>query len=146
MRDIHSSISAEVLIASAVHAADTTPVSIDLQGFNACEIILAIGAGGITFTGTHKIEFKLTHSDNDTDYDPVTVDDMLGLESVGEGGIIKALVAAHATASAYRCGYKGSRRYLRLLADFSGTHGTGTPFSATAIKGHATLQPVAPQA
>lgn len=146
MKDMHSGLSVAVAIAAAALDADNTPPAIDLMGYNAAEIVLAIGAGGITFSGTNKIEFKLTHSDDDSTYTAVTVDDMLGLESVGDGGIVKALTSAHATASAYRFGYKGGKRYLKLLADFSGTHGTATPIAAMALLGHGDVQPEADQA
>lgn len=146
MRDIHSALLAATAIGAATLAADNTPAAIDLQGYNAAEILLAIGAGGITFSGTNKIEFKLTHSDDDSTYTDVTVDDMIGLSSVGSGGIIKSLVAAHAAAATYRYGYKGGKRYLKLLADFSGTHGTGTPIAAIVLKGHGYNQPESDQA
>ena len=146
MKDMHSSVTAIVAIAAATLAADNTPPSIDLQGYNAAEILLAIGAGGITFSGTNKIEFKLTPSDDDSTYEAVTAADMLGIDTVGDGGIIKALTSAHATASVYRFGYVGSKRYLQLLADFSGTHGTGTPIAAVALLGHGHDNPQADQA
>lgn len=145
MRDIHSGLSVAVAIAAATLDADNTPPTIDLQGYNAAEIVLAIGAGGITFSGTNKIEFKLTHSDDDATYTEVSVDDVLGVDSVTDG-IIKALTSAHATASAYRFGYKGGKRYLKLLADFSGTHGTGTPIAGLVLLGHGAVQPEAAQA
>lgn len=134
MRDVHSHMLAAVAIGAAALDADNTPPAIDLQGYQAAEILLAIGVGGITFDATNKIEFKLTHSDDDVTYTAVTVVDMLGLESVGTGGIVKSLTAAHAAAAVYRFGYKGGRRYLKLLADFSGTHGSGTPIAATVLK------------
>lgn len=146
MRDIHSDMSVATAIEAATLSADNTPPAVDLLGYNAAEIILAIGAGGITFTGTNKIEFKLTHSDDDVTYTAVTVDDMLGLNSVGTGGIIKSLVAAHAAASTYRYGYIGGKRYLKLLADFSGTHASGTPVAAAVIRAHGNVQPEAAQA
>ncbi|MCV9965463.1 hypothetical protein OIU34_26650 [Pararhizobium sp. BT-229] len=145
MKDLHSHITLAVAIGNAVLAADNTPVAIDLQGYDAAEIELSIGAGGITFSGTNKIEFVLTHSDDDTTYAPVTTADMLGV-TVATGGIIKSLVAAHAAAAAYRFGYKGNKRYLKLLADFSGTHGTGTPIAANVIKAHGFSNPQANQA
>jgi hypothetical protein len=61
-------------------------------------------------------------------------------------GIIKSLVAAHAAAAVYRYGYKGGKRYLKLLADFSGTHGTGTPIAAIALKSRGANKPEANQA
>lgn len=145
MKDLHSHISLVTAIGAAVLTADNTPAAIDLQGYQSAEIALAIGVGGITFSGTNKIEFKLTHSDDDVTYTDVTPADMLGV-AVASGGIIKSLVAAHAAAASYRYGYKGGKRYLKLLADFSGTHGTGTPIAAMIIKGHGADNPQANQA
>lgn len=133
MKDMHSGVNALVAIAAAALDADNTPPAIDLQGYYGAELVLMIGAGGITFSGTNKIEFKLTHSDDDSTYTAVTADDILGIDSVGTGGIIKALTSAHASAAAYRFGYVGNKRYLKLLADFSGTHGTGTPIAAVVL-------------
>lgn len=144
MKDIHSEISVATLIGAATLSADNTPAAVDLIGFQGAEIVLAIGVGGITFSGTNKVEFKLTHSDDDSTYTDVTTDDMLGV-TVASGGIIKSLVAAHAAAASYRYGYKGGKRYLKLLADFSGTHGTGTPIAAVVIKGEAEREPTANQ-
>ncbi len=145
MRDIHSALLVARAIEPAVFAADNTPPAVDLLGYNAAEIVLNIGVGGITFSGTNKIEFKLTHSDDDSTYTAVTSADMLGGLTVGTGGIIKALTAAHAAAASYRYGYKGGKRYLKLLADFSGTHGTGTGISAAVLRGHGNVQPEAAQ-
>lgn len=146
MKDMHSGMKALTVIGNAVLAADNTPGAIDLQGFNAAELLLAIGIGGITFTGTNKIEFKLTHSDDiASGYTDVTDADMLGVTGI-TGGIIKSLVAAHAAAANYRFGYVGAKRYLKLLADFAGTHGTGTPIAATVLAGRPESSPVADQA
>ncbi len=145
MKDVHSHMSAAVLIGAAALSADNTPPAVDLKGYNAAEILLTIGVGGITFTGTNKIEFKLTHSDDDSTYTAVGVGDVLGLASVGTGGIVKSLTEAHAAAAAYRFGYVGNKRYLKLLADFSGTHGTGTPIAATVLKMHGSDKPEADQ-
>jgi hypothetical protein len=145
MRDIHSSMSVATLIGAATLAADNTPAAVDLLGFEGAEILLGIGAGGITFSGTNKVEFKLTHSDDDSTYSDVTTADMLGV-TVSGSGIIKSLVAAHAAAASYRFGYIGGKRYLKLLADFSGTHGTGTPIAAIVVKGAPQSEPCAAQA
>jgi len=145
--DVHSDIGAKVMIGAAALSADNTPPAVDLDGFGAAEILLNVGIGGITFSGTNKIEFKLTHSDDDSSYVAVTDDDMLGVTGgVGTGGIIKSLIAEHAAAAAYRFGYIGGKRYLKLLADFSGTHGSGTPLAATVAAMRPALGPVADQA
>lgn len=135
MKDIHSGFKAVVAVAAAALNADPAPPAIDRRGFDSVEFLLAIGVGGITFDGTNKIEFKLTHSDDNVTFDAVAQSDVLGV-TVGASGIVKALTAAHAAAGAYRFGYKGGRRYLRLLPDFSGTHGSATPIAAMALLGH----------
>jgi hypothetical protein len=145
VKDIHSDFTRAVAIACAVLAADNTPPAVDLRGYDAAEILLDIGVGGITFSGSNKIEFKLTHSDDDTTYTDVTTADMLGV-TVAAGGIIKSLIAAHAAGAVYRYGYKGGKRYLKLLADFSGTHGAGTPIAASVLLGCGHDSPQASQA
>jgi hypothetical protein len=142
MRDLYSLLAPVVAIPAATYAADNTPAAIDLLGFEGALIALEIGAGGITFSGTNKIEFVLTHSNDGVTYDNVADKDMTGVTGV-TGGIVKALVAAHASADVTKIGYRGGRRYLKLLADFSGTHGTGTPISALVIKGCGRYNPPA---
>ena len=141
MKDIYTKQVAVNIFGPVVLDADNTPAALDLLGYNGAEIELGIGAGGITFDSTNKVEFKLTHSDDDSTYDAVTIDDVLGVASVGTGGIIKSLVAAHASATVEQFGYIGNKRYLKLLADFAGTHGTGTPLHAVLRKGHGRLKP-----
>ncbi|MEO9299959.1 hypothetical protein [Devosia alba] len=144
MKDLHSSLTIVSAIGAAVLAADNTPAAIDLQGYNSAEIVLAVGIGGITFTGTNKIEITVTHSDDNATYTAVTDTDLLGVSGT-TGGIVKTLVVAHAAAACYRVGYRGGKRYLKVLAKFSGTHGTGTPIAAMVIKGDGTDNPQANQ-
>ena len=136
MRDLHNNVEIVEAIAPKVLDDDNTPAAIDLQGFESAEVAIHVGIGGITFSGTNKIEFKLTHSDDDSTYTAVDADDVEGVDSVGSGGIVHSLTAAHAAATITRLGYIGGKRYLKLLADFSGTHGSGTPMAAQVVKGH----------
>lgn len=145
MKDESSCKSLAVLIGAATLAADNTPAAVDRRGYEAVTLALGIGVGGITFSDTNKIEFVLSHSDDDSTYEAVTGDDLIGRPTVTDG-IIKALTAAHAAAAVYRFGYVGGKRYLKLLADFSGTHGTGTPIAATAILEEGFSNPQAAQA
>ena len=145
MRDLHSSVKVANLITPVVADADTTLVSADLQGFDAAEVVIQAGAGGITFSGTNKIEFVLTHSDAaSSGFTPVAQGDVIGA-TVATGGIVLSFVAAKAAATVHRVGYVGGKRYLRLLADFSGTHGAGTPLAASALLGYPHQGPVADQ-
>ena len=140
-RDLYKHLSAAHVHGPVVTSADTTPAAIDLQGFRAAVIALGVGIGGITFDATNKIEFVLTHSDDDVTYTNVADADMQGVTGI-TSGIIKSLVAAHAAAAVYLYGYVGGKRYLKLKADFSGTHGTGTPLQMVIHRGHPTIVPI----
>lgn len=133
MKNIKTLIEGVELIAPEALDADNTPVSIDIDGFDGVGIYIHVGVGGITFTSTNKVEFKLTASDDDSTFAAVADADVIGC-TVGTGGIIKSLVTEQAAATIDEFCYIGSGRYLKLLADFSGTHGTETPISAMAIK------------
>ncbi len=142
MKDIYGLMNAAVLIEAAALDADNTPASVDISGFDSVLVLISIGAGGITFTGSNKVEFKLTHSDDDSSYSAVAQADIKGA-TVGTGGIIKSLIAAHATADVTRVGYHGGKRFLKLLADFGGTHASPTPMSATVIRANPHIGPLA---
>lgn len=142
MRDLYSNIGAVLAIGPATLSADNTPAAIDLNGFGSVALLIAVGAGGITFDSTNKVEIKLTHSDDDQDYAAVTQTDVAGV-AVGTGGIIKSLTAPHASPTVDRIGYLGNKRYLKVLADFSGTHGADTPIAVVIAKGNPASAPVA---
>ena len=145
MHDIFSGLKVVQAIANAAIDADNTPAAVDRRGYESAMLVLHIGAGGITFSSTNKIEFVLTHSDDNVSYSNVTDDDVLGKSGISSG-IIKALTAAHAASAVYRFGYRGNKRYLKLLADFSGTHGAATPLAAVWVFGHGPVTPEAAQA
>lgn len=118
-------------------SADNTPAAIDVRDFGKATLLLGIGVGGITFDGSNKIEFVLTHSDDNSAYSNVTDDDVIKdslAPATITNGIIRALTAAHAAATVQKLGYIGGKRYLKLLADFTGTHGAATPLSAHVVK------------
>ena len=143
MRDHVTNCATAVLIGSGAYAADTTPASIDLAGYDGCTILIEVGIGGITFSGSNKVEFVLTESDDDSSYSAVAAADVLHAPVTVTSGVIYNLIAAHAAATAVRIGYVGKKRYLKLLADFSGTHGAATPLSAVAVLGYPKNKPVA---
>lgn len=144
MRDLISNIGVAIAIPAASLGADNTPAAIDLRGFDSAAFLIHVGVGGITFTGSNKIEFVLTHSDDPaTGFTAVTIDDVQGLNSVGAGGIVKTLNSAHAAADVTKFGYVGGKPYAKLLADFGGTHASPTPIAATVVLGHPRTAPVA---
>jgi len=140
--DQSQTFTAGYVLPPAEYDADNSPASFDNGTAQSATIVLQVGVGGITFTADNKVEFVLTHSDvTGEGFTAVTQADVVGV-TVAEGGIVRSLVAAHATPSVTLIGYKGRKRFLRLLADFSGTHGDPTPLSAAVLRGN--LDRIAP--
>lgn len=142
-RDLHSHI--KVLTSeSAVRSADRNAQA-DLYGFQSAEVLLHIGVGGITFTATNHINFFLQDSDDDSSYANVDGAYILGRDTSLSTGRVHEVKAAHAATTHHRFGYTGDKRYLRLRADFGGTHGTGTMLSVMILGGNALLEAVPDQ-
>jgi hypothetical protein len=140
--DQSATFTAGFVLPPAAYSADNTPASFDIGTALSATIVLQVGVGGITFTADNRVEFVLTHSDlTGEGFTPVTQADVVGV-TVAEGGIVRALVAAHAAPTVTVIGYRGRKRFLRLLADFSGTHATPTPLSAAVLRGN--LDRIAP--
>ena len=81
-----------------------------------------------------------------SDMVPVGADNVLGAVP-DASGIIRSQRTAHAANTIDRLGYVdgtiSDKRYVRLRADFNGTHGTGTPISAVAILSKGRQTPIA---
>lgn len=140
-RDLHDNLSTATMLVPVVASADTTPISIDLLGYRAAMILLSIGAGGITFSSTNRIDFIVEHSFDGTTWAAVAQADIIGA-TVASGGIVRSLIAAKAAADVQEMSYVGGRRYIRLTADFGGTHGAGTAMAAYAVRGLPEQMPV----
>lgn len=143
MRDLKNNIGVVQSLAPAVRTADADGSAVDLQGFESATVIIDMGAEGITLSATDKIEIELEHSDDNSTWTDVTSsNDVIGATPDSSGKI--ATFDANGEIPAISAvGYIGGKRYIRAVANFSGTHGTGTPLSVSVIKGHYRHNPVA---
>lgn len=139
-RQLHLGVSPAFLLApGALLAADNTPAAVSILGHGGVRVLVSVGIGGITFDTTNKIEIKLRAGDGTVgNHVAVASTDIecqaaSGVGSaVAAGGIVVNLIAAHAAAAVYVFDYVNTDpaiTHLSLLADFSGTHGTGTAIS-----------------
>lgn len=137
MRDMASNMSPRTVVVPIVATTTPTVVAVDRQGFESVTFVAQVGAGGITFTGTNKIELILEHSDDNSAWSTVTnPKDVVGRTATITSGIVDAWTSAKAAASIHEYGYIGGKRYVRLTPTFGGTHGTGTAVAVTAMLGH----------
>lgn len=138
----------DLKMAVSLHAslsADTNGAAIDRLGFEALTVAVHLGIQGVTLDGSNYIDIELEHSDDNSAWTDVEAKDVVmpAGESLGASGLLKRFNAAHAAASARRYGYIGDKRYVRAVANFTGTHGTATPVCVSGILGRGGLRPVA---
>jgi hypothetical protein len=121
---------------------DVTGVTIDVQGFNSVSFFVNIGANGGTLNGTNRVDFKLQHGDNSNLSDVTAVSNIgeAGGYTVDSAGTFTTIDASGEVSAVYKVAYTGSKRYVRVVADVTGT--ISLPVSVTALLGDG----LAPQA
>ena len=128
MFDLKNNIELVECLNAIVKAADTNAAGIDTQGFNSSMAIVNVGAPGVTFSTTHKVDIKLQDSSDNSTFAAVTNNNYVTGGTVDSNGIWQTIDADGDCNAVYGLGYVGPERYYRVVLDFSGTHGTGTVF------------------
>lgn len=144
--DLVSNLTAPLGLILATRDADANTPTADTKLWKSLVFGWYLGIGGITFTGTNRLDVVIQESDDDSNWDAVaSADDLIlpyGLTFV-TGGIVKSYTALKAAAdTAYTLvGYRGKKRYARLRFEFGGTHSSGTPMAAIVVQGHPANRP-----
>ena len=142
MKDLKNNIGVVQSLAPAARSSDADGTGVDLQGFESATVVIDMGAEGITLSTTNKIEIELEHSDDDATYTDVTSSaDVIGA-TPDSNGVIATFDDPGEAPAISSVGYIGGKRYIRAVANFSGTHGSATPLGVSVIKGHARKNPV----
>ena len=137
MKDLANNIKMVQSLAPAVVASDTNGSGVDLLGFESASVVVDTGAEGVTLSSSVKIDFKLEESDDDSTYTAVTSNDSVSDGAVDSNGIFLTLDDNAESPQIMTIGYLGSKRYIRVVADLTGSHSTGTAMSASVILSHA---------
>jgi len=112
-----------------------TGIGVDLQGYEGALIVAHFGVSGDTLAAGLNVLPVLQESDSlSTGYTAVAAADMHGaftiIDDAAEDDVVQVV------------GYVGSKRFIRLFNDFTGTHTVGIPMSAVVIVGRARHAPV----
>lgn len=113
---------------------DVTGTAVDLRGYDSATVVIQSGAQGDTFSDSLKIDFVLQDSNDNSGWTNVTTGDVVGAGTVTSGVIRTLNTTATASGSIAEIGYIGGQRYVRLNADLTGTHSTGTFVSAVVVR------------
>jgi len=137
MKDLANNVKVIQSIAPVVGTADANGTGVDLQGFESAMAVVDTGVEGDTLSSSVKIDFKLEDSDDDSTYSAVTSALHVTDGTVDSNGIFLTLDDNAETPQVTSIGYVGGKRYLRVVADFTGTHTNGTPYAVSIVKGSA---------
>ena len=146
MFDLKNNIKLVESLNAIVKDADTNSTGIDTQGSNSAMVMVNVGAPGITFSGTNKVDIKLEDSADNSSFTAVTNNNFVTGGTVDSAGIWQTIDANGECNAVYGLGYVGPERYIRVVLDFSGTHGTGTVFGVTGALGNLESSPTYAQA
>lgn len=116
---------------------DATSSTIDMQGFTSC--MITVMAGIFNFTSTNKLEIQVNESDDGTVFTKVASSDMENLEDADSS--VHRLLDASATdaSSITELHYKGTKRYLHVFLNESGT--VAVPLAIQATMGDLHMKP-----
>lgn len=131
-KDLYNNMNIASLLDLSEVTADTNTDILDTAGIRSVVLFVVGDASGIG--GGEKIAFTVKHGDDPDDMTAVTSDDLLGAMSD---------VSSNGTFSRY-CGYCGSKRYVQVLIDVTGTLAANV--AVFAIVDHAYRAPVSPPA
>lgn len=125
MSDLKNNIAAVLALSPAVHSATKADASIiDLQGAGSATII--VNTGAIAGSGDYTI--SLRHGD---------ASDLSGDAAASGDDLLGAFPATLAADSSYAVGYRGGKRYVRVV--ITKNSGTSIAAGAVIIKGHLAL-------
>lgn len=136
MHDLFNLETFKLGIGPATHSATVNGPIIDLFSYQGVVLCVAIGAGGIVFDNNNRIDLKLLHSVDGVVFEPVADYDMRGGLKGIVNGIIRSFNTPQPAAETLKFGYVRNRQYIRLAAEFNGTHSIGTPLAVIVALGY----------
>lgn len=142
LRDLISNIKESVGFNPELLSADENGVTFDMQGFESLVAFVLAGVSLDTLSGSVFVEFILQHGDLQDGSDAVAVtsaDDVLPGTALPLG-VFATIDDPAEDDAVYKIGYRGTKRYVRVVADFTGTHTNGFPLAVLGIKGDASNQ------
>lgn len=142
LRDNYSTQKVTQLLTPATRTADANSSSVDTQGYDSLLLVALEGASGDTLSGSVKTEYEVEHSDDNSTWSDCADADLLHVVTGTNTGCFAVIDDAAEDDTRYITGYRGTKRYVRVVRNITGTHTNGTPCAVLAIQGHASGTPV----
>lgn len=148
-RDIINDTKLSKLLTPAVRTADANSATLDRQGYGSALLSVMLGASGDTLSGSVYLTVKVQDSDDNSAWAAADAADVVipenpvtGLAAPDANGIIYTCDDAAEDDLILAVAYKGSKRYARIVLDFTGTHSNGIPCAVFGELRHPQFAPV----
>ncbi|MCU0589866.1 MAG: hypothetical protein MUC33_01380 [Desulfobacterales bacterium] len=115
-------------------APDTNCTSVDGRGFKEVVHVVHLGDSGDTLSGSVKVECELEESDDNSSFTAVPAAKLTNAVSGANTGCFGLIDAPTEDSQFYWTEYRGSKRYTRVVLNFTGTHTSGIPVAAWALR------------
>jgi hypothetical protein len=122
------------LIVNAVKNSDTNCTSVDTKGYSENAFIVDMGNSADTLSASNYIELELEESDDNSTFTDVANADLVNYVTGTNTGTFAKIDAPAEDSINFMTAYRGSKRYVRPVINFTGSHSTGTPHSVLAVQ------------
>jgi hypothetical protein len=139
---LYSSLGHTTLLVPAVRNADANSTGMDLRDAESAALLFILGDSADTLSGTNKIELEVQESEDNSTFTAVANADLTNYVTGTNVGTAAVIDAPSEDQLSILVGYKGNKRYIRGVLNFSGTHSTGTPTAIVGLRGRNHIEPV----
>lgn len=113
---------------------DTDGTAADLNGYKGCLIIGSVGATHATVAHDIYLELEVEESTDNSSFTDVADADLIGFVAGTNDGTFAVVDSTVDDAAIFTCSYIGAKRYVRVVASFTGTQDGWWPVSATIVR------------
>lgn len=139
-RDLVNNLAVSQGITPQVVTGTNTTVNgdtIDLVTAIAAMLTVNMGVSGDVLAPALRADFRLEESDDGASWSQCADADLLPVEGAvvvsGKTGVFASVEDAADDDAAYKVGYRGNKRYVRVQTDLVGAHAAGFALSALAV-------------
>lgn len=117
-----------------VLTADADGASVDMQQYNHVAFYALVGESGDTLSESVYLELEIEDSADDSSFSDAADADVSNTVSGNNTGTFAKIDAAAEDDAVYMTQYSGTARYVRPVANISGTHTNGIPVGIMAMR------------
>ena len=132
--DLENTSTISQIVDPVVVSADALSTAVNQAGFTDVTALVAVGESGDTLSGTVYIELEMQESDDDSTYTACADADITNSTAGTNTGTFALIDAAAEDDAVYTSKYLGSKQYVKVNINVTGTHTNGTPIGVLAVQ------------